>query len=54
MKNPVVQITKIYRSRKFRTKVIINFLIINLIITVSVGIDYFSATNVIKNELTKC
>jgi hypothetical protein len=54
VKNPVVQITKIYRSRKFRTKVIINFLIINLIITVSVGIDYyFSATNVIKNELTK-
>lgn len=44
----------LYRNRKFRTKIIINFLVINLIITVSIGmIYYYKATNIIEEELIK-
>lgn len=47
-------IRDLYGNSHFRTKIILNFLIINLIITVSVGIIYYyKSTSIIEDELTK-
>ena len=47
-------IKNLYGNSHFRTKIIFNFLIINLIITVSIGIIYYyKSTSIIEEELTK-
>ena len=44
----------LYGNRRFRTKIIINFIIINLIITISIGlIYYFKSSSIIEEELTR-
>jgi two-component system sensor histidine kinase YesM len=47
-------IRNLYGNSHFRTKIILNFLVINLIITVSVGIIYYyKSASIIEDELTK-